>query len=753
VLKQANPMSRRLTLPVLLLAFAMLHVLTPGAFAASDQSVPVTLYAHAPPAGAVGKAPILNALPQWGTQQQAPIRQEAVFVLDPPIGRTVDVSGTWIIDLWLRAETRLSGSLSIYITENTADNRSTQIQPGINGTVVLGTVARDQPFGLFFNNITLSKGSTIQLHIKLSAQDKTAAYVVYDSATTQTQVTIPTRGATSAGVDLLTPDGHSAAVFETSGEARNASLVAKINITDAFGLYRLSVGAMQISNELGSVVMTAPDLLSAAHRADEHTAILNRTLNLPEGKYSLIITITDATGKSAPVSTEAFLVAVFYNVQIDLIDSINRPIEGAQIFASTQVPEKAPFLNYSATTNKTGWANFRMPSSNIVGSYQLAITWKCVTLQPSGAYSAYKNASFPLAVAAFDLTTKVKLLGLDLPGAGVNLSCGVENVDSGTTNSSGETTFLQVPPGNYAVQIQFPGISLKKDVSINQTTVITVPVPFPYQAQLPYAGGFAIVIAAVAIVIRRRRFYESPFDYMDVLTNGGLPDSCTSAIVGNSGSGKTVLMESLAYRSLKEGRGCVLVTNVELPSDTRNTMKTLGMDVSDFESQGKLVFIDGYSALSGSQSTEKRSLASLTDLTGLGIHITASIEQIGGVTDVYFDSLTPLFAALKPDYVVSFLQSIGAKVKSYNGRLYSTIGASLEKEAYTKVEEISDCVIETQLIESRSGQKRRLRIKKLRGHPYVDTWTKFQITGEKGITFLTRRPFDATKISNAKQTQ
>jgi len=49
-------------------------------------------------------------------------------------------------------------------------------------------------------------------------------------------------------------------------------------------------------------------------------------------------------------------------------------------------------------------------------------------------------------------------------------------------------------------------------------------------------------------------------------------------------------------------------------------------------------------------------------------------------------------------------------------------------------------VIETQLVETRAGQKRRMRVKKLRAHPYIDAWTGFKVN-ETGITFLTNKPY------------
>ena len=742
ILKQADIMSRSVGLLIFAVTLVVLQSAGQNAFAAQVQSISVTLYAHAPSSGELGSGPILNATPQWGAQQAARIREETVFTLDPPLGSRLDVSGTWIIHLYLRADNRLSGGLSIYLTENTSDAKTRPIQPGFNNTpVFLGTRAQDQPFGFNLNNVTLQKGSTIQLHVKLSTSDTvTGAYLLYDSPTTPTQITIPTRGATAAEIDFLTGSGESARIFETAGESANASIATRISVTDAFGLYRLNTATLQVIDSSSSVLFSISDFLGAARKLNDYALAFNTTLKAPAGVYTLGLTITDR-GVPSPnpyIATEKFYVAVYYETSIRIVDSTGRPIEGAQLFTNSLL------LNCSSQTNKTGWASLRLPASEIVGPYDLTVSWKNIT-QPSVPISVSSTTAFPIVFEAFDLSIKVRLLWFDLPGVRVDLLSGSRAVSSGVTNSSGSVIFTQIPPGHYAADVQYLGVAFGSNLTIDHSTSTTIQVPIPYQAQLPYVAIPIIGLAATAVVMRRRKIYESPFDYFDVLTKGGLPDSCTTTIAGSSGSGKTVLMISLAHQTLKAERGCVFVTNVELPTNTRTTMKALGMDMSDYEERGKLIFIDCYSALSGTSSKEKKALASITDLTGLGILITASIEEIRGIGDVYFDSLTPLFTTLKSDYVVSFLQSMGAKVKSNHGRLCATIGTTLDKEAISKVEETSDCVIETQLVETRSGQRRRLRIKKLRGHPYVDTWTRFKISGERGISFLTNKPYNSRR--------
>jgi KaiC/GvpD/RAD55 family RecA-like ATPase len=153
---------------------------------------------------------------------------------------------------------------------------------------------------------------------------------------------------------------------------------------------------------------------------------------------------------------------------------------------------------------------------------------------------------------------------------------------------------------------------------------------------------------------------------------------------------------------------------------------------------GRIVFVDAYSAIGGAPSAEKYSVSSHSDLTGLGLLISKCLDETGPNTDVYFDSISPLLADLRVNYVLNFLNSVAVKVKANSGKLCVASGTGIEKSDLAKVEEAADCVIETQLQESRRGQTRRLRIKKLRGKPYVDKWVNFRIESGKGIVFFTR---------------
>jgi KaiC/GvpD/RAD55 family RecA-like ATPase len=98
-----------------------------------------------------------------------------------------------------------------------------------------------------------------------------------------------------------------------------------------------------------------------------------------------------------------------------------------------------------------------------------------------------------------------------------------------------------------------------------------------------------------------------------------------------------------------------------------------------------------------------------------------------------------MLSSLRVNYVLDFLQSTAGKVKANGGKLCVSVGMGVEKGDMNRLEEAADCVIETQVQESRRGQRRRLRIKKLRGKPYVDKWINFRIESEKGIVFSVRK--------------
>jgi KaiC/GvpD/RAD55 family RecA-like ATPase len=268
-------------------------------------------------------------------------------------------------------------------------------------------------------------------------------------------------------------------------------------------------------------------------------------------------------------------------------------------------------------------------------------------------------------------------------------------------------------------------------------------IPFPYNL-LPYfavagIGGIG-AIGGVFYYRRKSKSYLAPFGHFNTLTAGEL-DGGTVSIEGNTGSGKTTLSEQLMFEDLKRGRPCVFVSTSDFPSNVRSGMKSMGLDVSGYEQSGLLTFVDGYSAEAGKESSEKFSVPSIGDLTTLGMKISSSLPpQRSKGASLYFDSLVPLASKTKPESIVSFVQSIGARMKGMGGKAVFTLGPSVDPIVQKQLEDMSDCVVQMEAFEERGIRRRRLKIAKLRARRHQEGWNVFAIEDGKGIIFYSKKP-------------
>ncbi len=267
-------------------------------------------------------------------------------------------------------------------------------------------------------------------------------------------------------------------------------------------------------------------------------------------------------------------------------------------------------------------------------------------------------------------------------------------------------------------------------------------IPPPYNL-IPYflvAGVAGVSGGAFYYRRKKRRSYLAPFDHFNTLTAGGLEGGTVVTIEGNTGSGKTLLSEQLMYEDLRNGRPCVFVSTGDFPNNIRSKMKAMGFDVSGYEQSGLLTFVDCYSAEAGQESHEKVSVPSLGDLTTLGVKISSTLPpnsfKGGGL---YFDSLSPLASKAKPESLVSFVQSVGARVKGLSGKAFFTVGQGVDGSIQHQLQENADCIVQMEAFEEGGTRKRRLRISKLRARNHQEGWTEFTIEDGKGIIFFSRK--------------
>jgi len=435
----------------------------------------------------------------------------------------------------------------------------------------------------------------------------------------------------------------------------------------------------------------------------------------------------------------------FFNLQVRTVDAENRILKDADVqvlLGSERV--------WAGKTNSSGWVKALLASSEKVGPYSVSVYWNRTLVASAGNVNLLSDTEIALTCEVYDLTVLfLDFVGQPLGGAIVEVSKDSSAFLSGTTGSRGNLSLVRMPKGVYRLDVNYNtslvGLTLRNHAShsldVSGPEGREIKTSFLSQSSSNWILVLAVILVGTAgllVVKRSRRLKPLPFEYFNALVPEGVPTSSVIMVSGSPGSGRTVLLEHLVDESLRVNRSCVFITNTDFPSKIRNNMADLGIGSKSLRNQGRLVFIDCYSGTAGQPSTEEHSVSSPTDLTALGVKISICLESLGSNTDVFLDSLAPLFTMLKADFIVTFVHSIGAKVKGASGRFFFTVGPGVEEDVLVKLEGISDGVIEIETYEEKGVQRRRLRVKKMRGR-YVDRWVQFSIEPSKGMVFYARK--------------
>ena len=694
----------------------------------------IVLYAHS-----YGNTAVLNALPQWTQQKAADISSSITFRLSPVLGSALHIYGGITFTLYLRASVTFSGTIGIQVSELSQDGKEMLVPNAKVPDNPLSLDTRIVPvtFGVGIVDYEFQRGSSILLRIGVDQVFKAGVpLLVWDDSTTPTNVRLPAISPTTAQLQFMGHPGFGH-VFEADEEGTQLVRV-DANVNDPIGVYRFSSIQFQLTAPNGSITTSQ---VSPSNSTD-YTSLYSTMVELGDGEWQIGIVLHDVSGDTYE-AYDSVWVADFIPVLIHVIGSDNASLQQAVL--------NVTFDNHASwvtQTNETGWGTLALPSSQIVGPLNITINW-LGTQTPSALEirgTTDNPPRFLIIIQVYNPSIHVTMNGFPIPVARVTLTQ-VGIVHEIYTGPTGDADFRTIPAGNYTIRVDYLFATYETQLTVNSNSVTQLSVPLPHRTIL-LISTLTIIGLTSTLVVRRRRskHYPRSFEYFKEMTHGGLPETCFTVIIGDSGSGKSVLLNSLAGEHLASHKA-IYITNTEYPEKIRENLVKLGVCEEANVQPDKLIFIDAYSAVGGSQSKEPFFIDSHTDLTNLGLNISKCLELAGSGADVYLDSLNALITALRMDYLINFLQSVAAKVKANNGKFCFTVGAGLEKRDLTKLEEVTDCVIETQLQESGGGQRRRMRIKKLRDRPYNDHWVRFQVQEAKGIILLTTsKPTDSSKV-------
>ncbi|QDL10012.1 circadian clock protein KaiC [Brasilonema octagenarum UFV-E1] len=231
----------------------------------------------------------------------------------------------------------------------------------------------------------------------------------------------------------------------------------------------------------------------------------------------------------------------------------------------------------------------------------------------------------------------------------------------------------------------------------------------------------------------------------DILSEGGLPKSRVTLVVGTAGSGKTVFASQYLAQGIERGENGVFVTFEETPQRIRKNMRGFGWDIRKWEEEGKWAFVDA-----SRQPGEKPLVSGEYDFDSLVARIKYAINQVGAAR-VSMDCLGAMFTYL-PDkaQVRNDLFMIGSVLEQIESTVVVTSERNQEYgdiSTYGVEEFVADNVIILRNVIFQQKRRRTIEILKYRGSSHKQGEFPFSIVADRGIVIIPLSRTETTEES------
>ncbi len=254
----------------------------------------------------------------------------------------------------------------------------------------------------------------------------------------------------------------------------------------------------------------------------------------------------------------------------------------------------------------------------------------------------------------------------------------------------------------------------------------------------PFVVAGIVAVLGGVVTVKRFDMYLEGFQHLDQLMGGPLPRGSSILLLGDAGSGKTILSYQLLHEELDSGKLCALLSYDAFPEDVQARMNEFGWDIVSHLRKGRLKIIDCYSSLAGQG---EGAIKDPSDLTELNIQVTAFIGRAKGApVTVVLDSLTPIFNGVEEKQAINFIQTLGAKVKKTGGLFILTASkGAIPDESAAKLKTMVDGVIELSIIRGRGRAHRFLSVVKMERRTISSSSVAFEIDRTRGLVFRVSR--------------
>src|SRR5438552_2004195 len=582
--------------------------------------------------------------------------------------------------------------------------------------------------------VPVSLGTTITMTLTVSGGTRNTAYIVtFDvvkpngtgSATVTRTVSTDNRG--NGAVSQFYPDPSFTAVNATVATDVGGVYNVYVNQTSPTSIGTVATGQFTVSSAL-NVVISQPVPGTVLQRGQ--TTIISATVsalsgpdnaatvyaNTPSGGRLLlpqtspgVYTVNYLVSSSDPTGTWTMVVQASDTIgNSGMSAPVNITIAKNDLIIDSLVAYNSkgdPTTSFS--TGDSIHAFFRIKYS--LGTSYLTSGQYAVGLRnPSGALIANLTAAYDTSRFGFYTSTGYPVSTFD-PGGTWTLFVSVNSVNDGFGNTG-------------------PDLATSLPLQI-----VTSPLSY-----WPFVVAGIVAVLGGIVTVKRFDTSLEGFQHLEQMMGGPMPRGASILLLGDAGSGKTILSYQLLHDELESGRLCALLSYDAFPEDVQARMTEFGWDIISHLRKGRLKIIDCYSGLAGQG---EGAIKDPSDLTELNIQITSFIAKAkGGPVTVVLDSLTPIFNGVDEKQAINFIQTLGAKVKKTGGLLIETPSkGAIPDDAAAKLKTMADGVFELGIVRSRGNSHRFLTVPKMERRRISSDSVPFQIDRNRGFVFRVSR--------------
>ena len=584
-------------------------------------------------------------------------------------------------------------------------------------------------------NVPVSLGTGMTFTLTLSGATRNSAYtvlfdVVKPNGTGSALATkvITTNNAGAGSVSVNYPDPSFTALNGTVATDVGGVYDVYVNQTSPTNIGQVQSGQFTVSSKL-TVVLSQPVGGTIVQRMQ--TVNISATVSALSGPDNGAIVYANTPGNGQILLLQTSPGSYSYNYQVSSADPTGTWIIIVQASDSIGNSGKSTPVNVTVTKNDlivdslitynsqghpstsfsagdTIYASFVIRYSYGTNNYLSSGQYAVQVRNPSGTVVANLTAAYDSFRRGFYTGTGYPVSAFD-PGGTWTVGMSANSINDGFGNTG-------------------PGLSTSVPLQIATS-------PLSYW---PFVVAGIVAVLGGVVTVKRFDMYLEGFQHLDQLMGGPLPRGSSILLLGDAGSGKTILSYQLLHEELDSGKLCALLSYDAFPEDVQARMNEFGWDIVSHLRKGRLKIIDCYSSLAGQG---EGAIKDPSDLTELNIQVTAFIGRAKGApVTVVLDSLTPIFNGVEEKQAINFIQTLGAKVKKTGGLFILTASkGAIPDESAAKLKTMVDGVIELSIIRGRGRAHRFLSVVKMERRTISSSSVAFEIDRTRGLVFRVSR--------------